>query len=432
MRSRRSDPSSALRAGARQVRDPPPYNASVPVEPGHLPTPPLEVSLDVPPPDSGGEIDFLALPTQPGVFLFENEAGGCLTLAITSDLRRLIRARLEPGGNDRPTRRINFRHLTRRIRAITVGSAFEADWAYLQLARQHLPTTYAAMLDRWPAWFVHVNPETDFPRWTKTPRPFTPPTGESGRYFGPIPDKHAAARYIETIEDAFDLCRYYHILIEAPNASACAYKEMGRCPAPCDGTISMDAYRSMMTRASEFAARPLEEALAGVEKDMADAAGALDFERAERLKTFLQRLEPTKRTEFARVRALEDFAYLGLYPSERDTHARLFLILGGWITPFADVPLDADDAAARELASALNRRRESTPAQLRGSALENLGLVCRHLFRPKNDRRPGTLIDLDAGVDPARLRRALGKLRGDHGTRADDDAVDERVFDALS
>src|SRR3712207_7312326 len=29
----------------------------------------------------------------------------------------------------------------------------------------------------------------------------------------------------------------------APNAAACAYKEMGKCAAPCDGSSSMEQYR---------------------------------------------------------------------------------------------------------------------------------------------------------------------------------------------
>jgi len=54
------------------------------------------------------------------------------------------------------------------------------------------------------------------------------------------------AGLIEIAEDAFDLCRYYNVLVEAPGARACAYKEMGKCPAPCDGSISMEQYRGMV------------------------------------------------------------------------------------------------------------------------------------------------------------------------------------------
>src|SRR5205807_1860255 len=94
-----------------------------------------------------------------------------------------------------------------------------------------------------PAWFVHVNPDANFPRYTKT----IDLTTKTGVLIGPVEDKHAAARLIQLAEDSFDLCRYYNILVESPNARACAYKEMGKCPAPCDGSITMDQYRAMVS-----------------------------------------------------------------------------------------------------------------------------------------------------------------------------------------
>src|SRR6185295_16204268 len=65
-----------------------------------------------------------------------------------------------------------------------------------------------------------------------------------GVFIGPIADKDTAGRLIERTIDAFDLCRYHHLLVQAPRATACAYKEMGRCPAPCDGSETMAGFRA--------------------------------------------------------------------------------------------------------------------------------------------------------------------------------------------
>jgi excinuclease UvrABC nuclease subunit len=393
--------------------------------------PALSIEMAVPA-DPAVEPEVSALPAAPGVFLFEGDSGGCLSLAITANLRRLVRARLQPhdaaGG---PTRRIDYRRLTRTVRAATVGSAFEADWAYLQMARQRLPTTYASILDHWQGWFVHVNPQARFPRWVKTAHPFAPPTGRGGVHIGPMADKHAAARYIEAIEDGFDLCRYYHILLESPRASACAYKEMGRCPAPCDGSISMDEYRSMMHRAAEFAAQPVDAALAKIEADMADASRALAFERAEKLRTLALRLAPLKRAEFTHARAAEDFRYLGIYPSEAPGWARLFLILGGWVEPVADVSTGADASTLDEVLDALAARAAAQPPCFEGEAAENVGLICRHLFRPSSDRRPGELVPLEEALQSEALRRALRRLRKRMEKPEEGDSLPDQVMEAF-
>ena len=37
-----------------------------------------------------------------------------------------------------------------------------------------------------------------------------------------------------------DLCRKHDILVQAPTGQACVYHEMGRCPAPCDGSMTLE------------------------------------------------------------------------------------------------------------------------------------------------------------------------------------------------
>jgi len=123
-----------------------------------LPCPPLPIRVDLPG-DRAQPPDLSALPRRPGVFAFVDDAGRTITMAVTADLRRLVRARLAPPDEDAgPTRRIDYRSVTRAVCATTVGSAFEADWAYLQLARTRLPATYGTLLDRWRGWFIHCDP----------------------------------------------------------------------------------------------------------------------------------------------------------------------------------------------------------------------------------------------------------------------------------
>src|SRR5207244_13517095 len=140
-----------------------------------------------------------------------------------------------------PTLTSTYREVVRKIYWKRVDSGFEADWVYYEAARQLFPDSYRGMVGFRPACFIHVNPETNFPRYTKTID-----LAKRGELLGPIEDKHAAGTLIELVEDAFDLCRYYNILVQAPHGRACAYKEMGKCPAPCDGSIDMDQYRLMI------------------------------------------------------------------------------------------------------------------------------------------------------------------------------------------
>src|SRR5947207_15818153 len=90
-------------------------------------------------------------------------------------------------------------------------------------------------------------------------------------FVGPVEDKHAAARLIELVEDLFDLCRYYNILLESPRGKACAYKEMGKCPAPCDGSIGIEHYRRMVEWSLSNLLHPAEILRRHNERQQADA-----------------------------------------------------------------------------------------------------------------------------------------------------------------
>ncbi len=397
-----------------------------------LPCPDLSIELSVPT-DRDKDIDFLTLPARPGVFAFEDEEGGTLALAITRNLRRFIRSKLESDPrSEGSSRRIDYRAIARRVRAMTVGSCFEAEWAYLQLARSRTPSTYASLLDRWRGWFVHVDPEMEFPRWTKTCRPFASPPGAAGRYFGPMPDKHSAGRYIEMIEDAFDLCRFHHILIEAPNANACVYKEMGRCPAPCDGTITMDEYRETVRSAVDFAAIPYSEWCLAIESEIKIASKRHDYEAAARSQLRRERTKLASRAAYAFVKSIEQFRFLGIFTSERESHARVFLILGGWIEPLADIPREANSDAIAELLEAVRLRAANQSLALTGIAAENIGLVCRGLFRPRSERIDGEWLGLDENLDNKRLASALHRLSNLGSSEDAPVEFEERIMESLS
>jgi excinuclease UvrABC nuclease subunit len=386
------------------------------------------------PADPAVTIDLTGLPTRPGVFALDDASGDTLTLAVTANLRRLVSRRLEPiEADEGPTRRIVYRGLARRVRAVTVGSAFEADWAYLQLARQRLPTTFRSLLDKWRGWFIHANPEAEFPRLVKTTSPGTPPTGWTGTYVGPVSDKHAAQRLIELLLDLFDLCRYHHILIEAPHGNACAYKEMGKCPAPCDGTIGLGAYRDMMRDALAFAATPIETAKADLERHMQAASEALEFETAAKLRARLSAAVELDKPQYRFRRRLEDFRFLAVAPSESRAHARLMLILGGWIEPFIDLSLEPTAAALADIVSAISDRVAAQSPDLSSEGIENIGLVCRRLFQPQRSGKatPIEFLPIADGVAANDLVRSLRRLKRRLDGRSDDETdTDADIVDA--
>ncbi len=388
-------------------------------------TVPLTLRFDVAQ-EGRRSIDPSAVPAKPGVFVIENEVGVTLALSATANLRRTLRTRLNEAQESAPQWA-----QARVVRAVTVGSAFEADWVFLQLARMRLPASYRAMLDRYQGWFIHCDPQARFPRWVKTAKPGRAPAGRAGVYLGPFPDKHAPQRFIEMLENAFDLCRYHHILVQSPGATACAYKEMGKCPAPCDGSVSMESYRDQIDAAVRLASTPFVQWKADLEQAIQHASDNRDVESATVLQRRLRDAGIAGKPQFAFVDRLERFRYVGVLPSEHPDRARIFLILCGSVEPFVDVPLDSDSPALTEIVAEAHQRAEQAECRFSEPEVDNIALVSWHLFRQTKAKAPGAFVKLDETLDANRLAKLLRKIAKHQELTDDAHQIAEKVIDSI-
>jgi excinuclease UvrABC nuclease subunit len=356
--------------------------------------------------DPAGDFEaFLRLaPAKWAVYLLADAEDRPVQLLCVKNLRYSLKRRLGvPEEEAGRSKRVDYRDLVRRVSWRRVDSAFEADWVYYEAARRVFPRTYQGMVGFRPAWFVHVNPEARFPRYTKT----ADLTIKTGLLIGPVEDKHAAARLMQLAEDSFDLCRYYQVLVEAPHGRACAYKEMGKCPAPCDGSISMEQYRRMV----EWSAQTLVDPAPFVREQqdrMRRAAADLRFEAAAKIKAFVDSLAPLGKGPFRHVRLLRDFNYLCLQHGPREGTAKVFLITPGRVEQI--LSLIAEPARPGEVLrlalEAMAEERGEEPMDEAGA--ERVGVVAHHLFTSKQTH--GVFLPM-ALVDEKSLAKAFRDLR---------------------
>lgn len=328
----------------------------------------------------GGDLD--AVPRAPAVIAFEDDDGHTLAMAASADARRLIRARCE---RQQATHEPGAPSATPGPSAVAVwpvGSSFEADLVFLEIARARLPLLHAALADRYQPWFVHCNPAARYPRWIKTARPGRSP-GHSGVWIGPLPDKNAAGRLIDMLESGFDLCRYHHVLTQTPNGTACAYKEMGRCASPCDGTVPLESYHAQIARSIDFVTSNIAAHLDATAEQMRVAGDALDFEGALAMKRHLDDLSGAGKPAFRLVDRLERFRFLAIQRGHERGTITAFLVEAGAVTRLCTdgTVTDAADRLSKDL---LEAATAGQPCSIPAAELDlpRLGLVCWHLFRP--------------------------------------------------
>lgn len=352
------------------------------------------------------EREFLDVPARPGLACVLDADANVVTLATSANLRTWARDRLAA---ERAGPRAALAPIADTLRWATVGSALEADWLYLELGRALIPRTYRAAADRWQAWYLRLDADAEPPIWRKG-RIEEFASSAPDTLIGPFRDKDAAGRFGELLDDAFELCRYPKELAQAPHGTACAYKQMGRCPAACDGSEPMERYRLRVRDAVRFAGDRAAYT-AQLDEAIRRAATEHNFEAAAEAKATRDRTAKAEHRAFAHVTTLERGRWLLIGPSERVGFARLTFAAAGTIMPIADVRATAsaageapDDHVVEHLIACA--RDLPAPAALDPNACERVGLIAHTLYhRPARAR--GGFIALHEPPDPAQIRELV-------------------------
>jgi len=353
------------------------------------------------------------VPAKRGVFLLAGEGDRPILLATAASIRGRLRGRLEEqDGRQKASRSADLREITRAVWWKRAGGHFETDWRYLEIARSLWPKSYARMVSWKPPWFVRVDPAEEFPHFERT----RGAGAAVGRCFGPFETARSAEKFIEIVQDAFDLCRDVQCLRRSPHAPRCAYGQMGRCLCPCDGSISMDEYRQWIARAADFAGGARAERTDELTASMRRAATELKFEQAAALKARIKRLAELDAPACRHVAPAENFRFLMIQPSGSKRRAEVFLA-DRWrikqVQPL-DCPLDAAKVQRRidrmERFAAAGRE---SPRGADDADKWRMGLVARALFA--GPRRGGLLIRWHDGLSAEAVCGAIDEAGDELG-----------------
>lgn len=280
---------------------------------------------------SPGPEQLAALPATPAVYLLLTGEQQPVQLSTTQHLRRAVTARLAAAPDAPAGRRADLAEIVRAVRWRAVSAPFEARWWYYRLCRATSPHDYRRLVSFGPAWFLHLL--SGPPEIRITDAVYRGP----GPWIGPFSTRAEAQAALEGLWDMFELCRYPEQVRRAPHGQRCAYAEMGRCDAPCDGSVPLSTYAERVDAAWRFAEGGIEAWITQAAARMRAAAAAQRFERAALLR---QQIDFARRWErhWSAVRSAAEWSLLLLLPITRRRAWRPFvfdrgILVEGPITP---------------------------------------------------------------------------------------------------
>lgn len=369
--------------------------------------------------NSDGSVDPQALPTHGGVYLIVDHEERPVLLATGQNLRRVVVHRLNaPPPDYKKTKRANLADVARRVYWRGTHSRFETAWLHWQIARTQDPVGYRKILAFPPTWFLRVDPTAKAPRFT----PLREFPHDAASILGPFATRRHAEDWVRLLEDLFDLCRYHTILEQAPHGRPCAYFDMDKCPAPCDGSISTAAYRQMIENAVTFSTGIRQPRLAALRELMESQAESLAFEKAAAVRRTIERAKATPgRPEFSLLADLSAFCWLIVQRagpkrrSPKNTLVRPFFVRRGTIEVGRPVSLaNLDEEIPRWLARCgpCSVPPPASPDE-QTARCEVLWLVGKFLFQA--ERAPGLFRRFDRLGDADELAGAVRERFGPAG-----------------
>ncbi|MEP0848312.1 MAG: hypothetical protein HRF50_16000 [Phycisphaerae bacterium] len=346
------------------------------------------------------------LPNSPAVLLFVDADGHPVQLLTSQTLRRVALARLTAAAGDAPTARADLAAVVRGVRWRDVTSAFEATWWYYRVARRLHPEDYRRRIGFGPAWYLHVDWTEPLPEIRVTERVWM----LCGSFVGPWPTQRGCQQCLETLWDLFELCRHPEQYRRAPHGERCAYYEMGRCDAPCDGTAPSAAMIERTRAAWRFACGARAEWIEDATQRMHRAAGQQRFEQAGLLKRQIAHAEDWQ-ARFPGMRLIDDSAELLLVPAVRRRAWKPFVHRAGALE---DGPLLKEREAPQQVAAWIEQQRARLALDVEPAIrMEQSWLVARYVGRENAQTvmRIAPLEGLSASVLAQRIEATIAQAR---------------------
>jgi DNA polymerase III subunit epsilon len=224
------------------------------------------------------------IPRAPGVYLMRDANEDVIYVGKAKNLRDRVGTYFsQPLGY---TRKMDgLIESLSRIQIEVVGSELEALLLESQLIRRYQPRYNTALRSHEQYPFIRIDIANPWPRVSLAKSR----KDDGARYFGPFRSAATARKTVDLINRVVPLRTCTRSFRDARSYGApCLQLDIGRCLGPCVGQADRDQYISLVRSVVDYVDgrdQSLHELLwSGLE----DAAAALDFERASRLRRDLQ------------------------------------------------------------------------------------------------------------------------------------------------
>ncbi len=269
-----------------------------------------------------------SIPTQPGVYRFRDSRGRVIYVGKAKSLRARVSSYFQDIGN-----------LHQRT-ASMVTTAASVEWTVVKTEVEALQLEYSWIKEYDPRFNVKYRDDKSYPWLAVTvgdefPRVMVGRGAKrrGTRYFGPYSHAWAIRETVDILLRVFPMrsCSNGVFKRSAQIGRPCLLGYIGKCSAPCVGTVTPEEHREIVDDFCEFMAGRTRPFVRRIEQQMYAASEALDFERAARLRDDLGAMQKALEKQSVVLGDGADADVIALAEDPLEVAVQIFHVRGGRI-----------------------------------------------------------------------------------------------------
>jgi len=281
------------------------------------------------------------IPDTPGSYQFKDADGRVIYVGKASSLRQRLSNYFQDPRNLHP-RTATMVATATTVEWIEVRNEVEALMLEYSLIKQHRPRFNVRLRDDKSYPFLAVTLDEEWPRAMVV----RGRKRKGVRYFGPYAHAYAIRETLDLLVRSFPVrtCGPSKFREHERLGRPCLLFHIEKCSGPCVGEIDSGAYAGLVAELVDFLDGETDPIIGRLEQEMKAAAGALEFERAARLRDRLAAVQrAVERQQMVGERS-EDLDIVGIADDELEAAVQVFFVRKGRVVGRKGFVLDKVEA----------------------------------------------------------------------------------------
>ena len=281
------------------------------------------------------------IPEEPGSYQFKDAHGRVIYVGKAANLRQRLSNYFADLRSLHP-RTAQMVEAAESVDWTIVRNEVEALMLEIELIKAHQPRFNVRLRDDKSFPFLALTVEEQWPRAMV----MRGRKRKGTRYFGPYAHAYAIRETLDLLLRSFPIrtCSpakfRQHELLGRP----CLLYHIEKCAGPCVGNIEEMPYRQLVTELGKFLDGDTDEVVRRLEAEMSTAAGALDYERAARVRDRLTAVRKAVESQQMVVEGREDLDAIGIADDELEASVQVFFVRKGRVVGRKGFVLDKVEA----------------------------------------------------------------------------------------